>query len=78
MNLVPQFNYVHAPYFEQYLHKFMGKIHVPTDFDGTLPLELWIVTSMVPSEIVMVVVYDKVSGPSKSVGPLILIVKLCI
>ena len=42
----------------------------------TLPLELAIGTSMVLSEIVMLVYY-KVSEPSKSVGTCILIVKLC-
>ena len=43
---------------------------------STLPLELAIGTSMVLSEIVMLVYY-KVSEPSKSVGTCILIVKLC-
>ena len=43
---------------------------------STLPLELAIGTSMVLSEIVMLVYY-KVSKPSKSVGTCILSVKLC-
>ena len=43
---------------------------------STLPLELAIGTSMVLSEIVMLVYY-KVSEPSKSVGRCILGVKLC-
>ena len=42
---------------------------------STLPLELWIGTSMMPSEIIIVVHY-KVSELSKSVVKLILIVKL--
>ena len=44
---------------------------------STLPLELLIGTSMVLSEIVMLVYY-KVSEPSKSIGTFILIVMLCI
>ena len=43
---------------------------------STLPLELAIETSMVLSEIVMLVYY-KISEPSKSVRTCILIVKLC-
>ena len=43
---------------------------------STLPLELAIGTSMVLSEIV-ILVYYKVSEPSKSVGTCILSVKLC-
>ena len=43
---------------------------------STLSLELAIGTSMVPSENDMLVYY-KVSEPSKSVGTCILIVKLC-
>ena len=42
----------------------------------TLPLELSTGTSMVPSKIVMLVYY-KVSEPSKSVGARILPVNLC-
>ena len=43
---------------------------------STLPLELWIITSMVLSEIVILVYYT-VSEPSKSGGTFILVVKLC-
>ena len=42
----------------------------------TLPLEAWIGTSMVLSEIV-ILAYYKVSGPSKSVGTCISPVNLC-
>ena len=43
---------------------------------STLSLEVWIGTSMVPFKII-IVVYYKVSDPSKSVGACILPVNLC-
>ena len=33
MHLVPNFDTDQVPHFSQYLHKFTGEIHVPTDFD---------------------------------------------
>ena len=52
-------------------------IKVPfSDMISTFPLEPWTGTSMMLSKNVMLVYY-KVSEPSKSVGTCILIVKLC-
>ena len=123
MHVVPKFGTSTLALFIQYLHKFTGEIHVPTDYDhsdtfeytmitlsdstidipmasssgrvdiipksttfgrstlffgmiSTLPLELAIGTSMVLSKNVMLVYY-KVSEPSKSVGTCISPVKLC-